>query len=171
MAPKLCFGWNFKNRVSSDSLYIFPWVAGICTITREENNVKTKMPCFSTLLNSWGMPKTLVGPQIKGTNALLVCRMEEGKIDMHMTNKIDRLRKTLKYHYPLKEKGAEFQGLPWKFYQNGKCSRKGDHTNNRQLYKYVCINCNTTGKRFVHPAKDCRNTKCQHDTITGKALK
>ena len=109
-------------------------------------------------------------PSAKGAHALLLCRMEQGKIDWHMTDKIDRLRKA---HAPKivsntttlsKKRAAETQGLPYKFYQNGKCSHKSDHTNNGQLYKHICSNCYSTDKRLVHTAKDCRISKRQHDS-------
>ena len=73
-----------------------------------------------------------------------------------MADKIDRLRKAHTQKVVLnptpfsKKKGTDSQGLPCKFYQNGKCAQKIDYTNNRQPYKHICSNCNSVGKRLVH---------------------
>ena len=113
-----------KNRVSYDSLSIFQWVAGICTIMREETSVKTKNAMLEYVTELMEDAQDFGWPSAKGAHTLLLCRMEEGKIEWHMTDKIDRLRKAhaqkvVSNPTPFsKKKGTDSQGLPCKFYQN-----------------------------------------------------
>ena len=99
----------------------------------------------------------------KTAHALLLYCMEEGKVDWHMTEKIDRIRRAHaqkvastsssqgnKGHIPM-------QGTPCKFFQRGKCSHTSDHVTNGHSYKHICSHCFGVGKRFPHPQKDCRN--------------
>ena len=68
-----------KYRVSYDSLSIFQWVCGLCNIE--------KMP-RQKLQNGqdFGLASA------KGAHALLLCHMKEGKVEWHMTEKIDCIR-------------------------------------------------------------------------------
>ena len=133
---------------------------------REEPSVKTKNAMLEYITELMEDAQNFEWPSVKGSHALLLYRMEEGKREWHMTDEIERLRKAHAQKVVSnpttfsKKKGTDSQGLPCKFYQNGKCSQKGDHTNNGQLYKHICSNCNSDGKRLVHPAIDCRNAKC-----------
>ena len=38
-------------------------------------------------------------------------------------------------------------------------AHKNDHNSGGQLYKHICGHCNTLGKKFNHPGKDCRAKK------------
>ena len=66
-----------------------------------------------------------------------VCRMEEGKVEWHMTEIF--------------------------FFQTGKCSHTNDHVTNGHSYKHICSHCFGLGKRFPHPQEDCRNAKKNKD--------
>ena len=59
-----------------------------------------------------------------------------------------------------KKSNIESQGMPCKFFQNQKCSHKGDHHTGGQLYRHICSFCNTFVKRLPHPVKECSNSKC-----------
>ena len=77
-----------KNRVRYDSLPIFQWVAGICTIMREETSVKSKNAMLEYVTELMEDTQDFGWSSVKGAHALLLCRMEEGKIEWHMTGKI-----------------------------------------------------------------------------------
>ena len=101
----------------------------------------------------------------KGAHALLLCRMEEGKVEWHMTEKIDCIRRAhaQKVVSTSSSQGKKshntVQGIPCKFFQTGKCSHTSDHVTNGHNYKHICSYCFGVGKRFPHPHKDCRNAK------------
>ena len=98
----------------------------------------------------------------KGAHAVLLCRMEEGKVNWAKTEKIDRIRRAHAQkvvNNPSKKSTPELSGVPCKFFQSQKCPHKGDHHTAVQLYKHICSVCNTLGKRFPHALKDCRNSK------------
>ena len=81
-----------KNRVSYDSLSIFQWVCGLCNIIREQN-VKTKTCMLDYMTEIMKDAQDFGWASAKGAHALLLCRMEEGKVEWHMTEKIDRIRR------------------------------------------------------------------------------
>ena len=107
-------------------------------------------------------------PSAKGAHALILCRMEEGKVNWLMSDKLDRLRRAHAQKImtnPINPQGTkgkmEPQGMPCKFFQTGKYPHKSDYTTNSQLYKHICTYCSSLGKRFLHPLKDGQNKKNQ----------
>ena len=71
--------------------------------------------------------------------------MEEGKVDWTITEKIHRLRQahSLKIvDNPSSSQGkkmGDVHGVPCRYFQNGKCTYKADHTTVGQLYRHICI--------------------------------
>ena len=158
-----------KSRVTYDSLSTFQWMAGFSAIIREEKNVKIKNAMLEYMTDIMEDAQDFGWATAKGAHALILCRMEEGKVDWLSSEKLDRLRRahdqkivtsTGGNSHPAKNK-AEAQGVPCKFYQSMKCSHKNDHTTNGQLYKHICTHCFSLGKKFAHPLKDCRNKRQQ----------
>ena len=76
-----------KNRVSYDSLSVFQWVCGLCNIIREKQNVKTKNCMLDYMTEIMEDAQDFGWASAKGAHALLLCQMEEGKVDWHMTVK------------------------------------------------------------------------------------
>ena len=155
-----------KNRVSYDNLSVFQWVAGFCTITTVEPDKTVKNAVLEYVTELMEDAQEFGWASAKGAHALLLCRMEQGKVNWHMTDQIDRIRRahaqkvaTSTQNLNTKKKVSEMQGVPCKYYQNGKCSQKGDHNSGGQLYKHICSHCHTLGKKFSHPSKDCRTKK------------
>ena len=98
----------------------------------------------------------------KGAHAVLLFRMEEGKVNWNMTEKIDRIRRAHVQkvaNASSKKSNVESQGMPCNFFQNQKCPHKGDHHTGGQFYRHICSFCNMLGKRLPHPVKECRNSK------------
>ena len=82
-----------KNRVSYDILSIFQWISGFCSIIKEETNVKTKNAMLEYVSDIMDDAQDFDWASIKGAHALSLFKMEEGKLDWHMTSRLDRLRK------------------------------------------------------------------------------
>ena len=159
-----------KSRVTYDSLSSFQWMAGFSAIIREEKNVKIKNAMLEYMTDIMEDAQDFGWATAKGAHALILCRMEEGKVDWLSSKKLDRLRgahaqkivtNTGANSNSLKNR-TEAQGVPCKFYQSAKCSHKNDHTTSGQLYRHICSHCFSLGKKFAHPLKDCRN-KHQQD--------
>ena len=104
----------------------------------------------------------------KGAHALILCRMEEHKVDWLSSEKLDRLRRAhaQKIVTKVSKNKSEVQGVLCKYYQSGKCSHKSDKTTSGQLYKHICFHCYSVGKKFPHLLKD-RN-KRQQDAKTSR---
>ena len=57
----------------------------------------------------------------KGAHAVLLCRMEEGKVNWNMTEKIDRIRRAHAQkviNVALKKSNADPQGVPYNFFSH-----------------------------------------------------
>ena len=80
-----------KSRVTYDSLSTFQWVSGFCSIIKDEATKNAMLEYVSELMEDahdfgWASPK--------GAYAVLLCRMEEGKVNWATTDKIDQIRRT-----------------------------------------------------------------------------
>ena len=156
-----------KSRTSYDSLTIFQWMAGFCSIIKDENDFKAKNAMLEYLTELMEDAQDFGWSSAKGAHALILCRMEEGKVNWLMSDKLDRLRRAHAQKIVNGQSGStqnkvkyDPQGVPCKYFQSGKCAHKNDHTTNGQLYRHICSFCHGLGKKFAHQLKDCRN-KCQ----------
>ena len=101
----------------------------------------------------------------KGAHAVLLCCMEENKVNWLQTEKIDRIRRAhaqkvnTQTQVPTSKKQNPENGLLCRFYQNNSCPQKGDHTTAGQTYKHICAVCIGFGKKFSHPACECKTLK------------
>ena len=141
-------------------------MSGFCSIIREEPDVKVKNAMLDYVTDLMEDAQDFGWPSAKGAHALILCRMEEGKVNWSMSDKLDRLRRAHAQKIvtnPTTTRSSrgkmDTQGMVCKFFQTGKCIQKGDHTTNGQLYTHICAHCVTLGKRFPHALKDCRNKK------------
>ena len=82
-----------KNRVTYDSLSTFQWVSGFCTIIKDESNVATKKAMLEYMSELMEDAQDFGWASAKGAHAVLLCRMEEGKVNWKMTERIDRIRR------------------------------------------------------------------------------
>ena len=69
-----------KSRVTYDSLSTFQWVSGFCAIIRDESNVATKNAMLDYMSDLMEDAQDFGWASAKGAHAVLLCRMEEGKI-------------------------------------------------------------------------------------------
>ena len=151
---------TLKSRVTYDSLSTLQWVSGFCAIIRDETNVSTKNFMLDYLSELVEDAQDFGWTSAKGAHAVLLCRMEEGKVYWAMTEKIDQIRRAHAQkvvNSSSKKSNSELPGVPCKFFQNQKCPHKSNHYTSGQLYKHICSFCSTLGKRFPHALKDCRN--------------
>ena len=83
-----------KGRVNYDSLSIYQWISGFCQIVKEELNSDTKiamLDCISDLMDD---AQDFGWNPAKASHAVLLCRMEEGKVTWQDMAKIDRIRRS-----------------------------------------------------------------------------
>ena len=98
----------------------------------------------------------------KASHAVLLCRMEEGKVDWSETSKIDRIRRAHAQRAPpqnlasTNKPKSELKTMVCRFYQRGTCQKDKDHETGQIFYKHVCATCFAMGKEYRHMAKDCR---------------
>ena len=93
----------------------------------------------------------------KGAHAVLLCKMEEGRVDWADTDKIDRIRwayihKVQNYStsgHSTKRNGGKEDPTPCKFFQKSTCSHKTDHETNNHTYLHVCSFCFSSGKNTL----------------------
>ena len=149
-----------KNRVTYDALSMSQWVSGFAQIVREESDNIVKNHMLEYLAELMEDSHDFGWQSAKGSHAVLLCRMEDNKIQWQDTHKIDRLRRVHAQRMAPtpQNKRINVKGpLVCKFYQKGGCMQKGDHENNGQMYLHVCQHCYAQGKSYPHPGKDCKN--------------
>ena len=117
------------SRVTYDSLSTFQWVSGFCAIIKDEKNVNIKNQMLDYMSELMEDAQDFGWSSAKGAHAVLLCRMEEGKVNWNMTEKIDRIRRAHAQkviNVSTKKPNVDSQGVPCKFFQSQKCPHKGD---------------------------------------------
>ena len=82
-----------KSRATYDSLTMSQWVCGFSNIIREETDLETKNFMLDYLSDIMEDSQDFGWPFAKGAHAVLLCKMEQDKIQWHETSKIDRVRR------------------------------------------------------------------------------
>ena len=81
---------NSNNTVTYDSLSLSPWVSGFATIITDENEVEVKNKMIEYLSELMEDSHDFSWSSAKGSHhAVLLCRMEEGRVTWKETHKID----------------------------------------------------------------------------------
>ena len=132
---------NTKSRASYDNLSMFQWVAGFCQIIREQNDPIVKNQMLDYMADLMGDSHDFGWQVAKGCHAVLLVKMEEGKVVWGDTNKIDRIRRahaqkvqsTQGSGYGSKKNVKSKTPLPCRFYQRGTCGQSQDHENGGSL--------------------------------------
>ena len=155
-------GGNNKSRMSYDNLSWCQWVSGFAMIAREETNIQTKNAMLDYLSEIMEDANDFSWQSAKASHAVLLCRMEEGKVDWSETSKIDRIRRAHAQRAPpqnlasTNKPKSELKTMVCRFYQRGTCQKDKDHETGQIFYKHVCATCFAMGKEYRHMAKDCR---------------
>ena len=157
-------GGSTRARVNYDSLSISQWVSGFATIVKDEKNPETKQNMLEYLSDIMEDSHDFGWGAAKGAHAVLLCKMEEGRLDWSETTKIDRIRRAYAHKVQnqtnngpgTKKNFGRDNPTPCKFFQKGTCSHKVDHESNNHLYLHVCSFCFASGKKFPHALKDCK---------------
>ena len=82
-------GGNSKTRVNYDSLTISQWVSGFATITRDEDDLNVKKKMLEYLAEIMEDSHDFGWSSAKGAHAVLLCKMEEGRVTWEETHQID----------------------------------------------------------------------------------
>ena len=154
-------GGSSKTRVSYDSLSISQWVAGFASIVRDEGDVQTKNQMLEYLSDLMEDSHDFGWAAAKSSHAVLLCKMEEGRVHWNQVDKIDRIRRV--HAQRLSGPPAQYQAhkqssakvTPCRYYNRGQCSHKTSHETNGANYLHVCSHCFTQGRTSTHPVKDC----------------
>ena len=154
-------GGNNKSRMSYDNLTWCQWVSGFAMIARKEKNLQIKNSMLDYLSEIMEDANDFSWQSTKASHAVLICRMEEGKVDWSDTVKIDRISRAHAQRAPPQNlisssKKSESKTMPCRFYQRGTCQKDRDHETGQIFYKHVCATCFLMGKEYRHMAKDCR---------------
>ena len=102
-------GGNNKSRISYDNLSWCQWVSGFAMIAREEGNVDTKNAMLDYLSEIMEDTNDFSWQSAKASHAVLLCRMEEGKVEWSETTKIDRIRRAHVQRLPLQNKSPNLK--------------------------------------------------------------
>ena len=70
-----------KSRATYDSPSTFHWMAGFCSIIREEKDIKVKNAILEYLTEIMEDAQDFGWASAKGAHALILCRMEQGKVN------------------------------------------------------------------------------------------
>ena len=155
------------SRASYDNLSMSQWVAGFSQIIREQNDPIVKNQMLDYMSDLMEDSHDFGWQAAKGCLAVLLVKMEEGKVVWGDTNKIDRIRRA----HAQKVQSIQGSGSgskknlksktppPCRFYQKGTCGQSQDHENGGQSYLHVCAVCFKNGKSHPHPSKDCKRPK------------
>ena len=125
-------GGNNKSRMSYDNLTWCQWVSGFAMIVREEKNLQIKNSMLNYLNEIMEDANDFSWQSAKASHVVLLCRMEEGKVDWLDTVKIDRIRRAYAQRAPPQNltstsKKSEFKIMLCRFYQRGTCQKDRDH--------------------------------------------
>ena len=80
-----------KGRVNYDGLGIYQWVSGFCQIVKEELIPDNKHAMLDYIFDLMDDAHDFGWNPAKASHAVLLCRMEEGKVAWQDTAKIDRI--------------------------------------------------------------------------------
>ena len=150
-----------RSRPSYDSLSVYQWVTGFSRIIHDESDAKVKNRMLEYLADIMEDAQDFSWVSAKACHAVVLCRMEEGKMVWSDTEKLDRVRRS----YAQKVVSGQGNGtgasgssknkvLTCKFYQNSSCTQSRDHTTGGRKYKHVCSSCSGS-----HPLKECKSNK------------
>ena len=103
---------------------------GFCAIIKDENNVQTKNNMLSYVADLMEDCHDFGWQSAKGAHTVVLCHMEENKVNWDDTNKLDRLGRVHAQRTPNSSTslGHKFKskdkGIPCRFYQKGTCGKK-----------------------------------------------
>ena len=82
-----------KSRVSYDNLSMAQWVSGFCAIIKDESNVQTNNNMLSYVADLMEDCHDFGWQSASGAHAVVLCHMEENKVNWEETNKHDCVRR------------------------------------------------------------------------------
>ena len=153
------------------------WVSGFSNIIREETDPETKKFILDYLSDIMEDSQDFGWPSAKGAHAVLLCKMEQDKIQWHETSKIDRVRRAHAQKIsqnPHQSQRKTYKPIPCKYYQKGTCGQSDDPENNGQMYLHACLTCFNLGQTslmIVAVQKTSRALQCSAKKLQKLAQK
>ena len=136
-----------KSQARYDSLSMSQWVAWFCQIIRDQSDPTINNQMLDYMFDLMEDLHDFGWQMAKGCHAVLLVKMEEGKVTWGNTNKIDRVRRAhaqkVQSGHASNANAKKFPKnkvlTPCRFYQKGTCGQ--DHENGGQTYLHVCASC------------------------------
>ena len=146
-----------------DNLTISQWVSGFATIIRDESDLSLKNKMLEYLAEIMEDSHDFGWALAKGSHAVLLCKMEEGRITWDETNKIDRVRRAYAHRSTSQPQGAHNKKLLVKIIQPhvGIIKITPAHIKEIMKLEVDCIftsvvNVILKAKKLAHASKDCK---------------
>ena len=136
-----------RSRPSYDLLSVYQWVTGFSRIIQDQNIVELKNKMLEFLAEMMEDAQDLSWASVKAAHAVILCRMEDGKLTWDDTETIDKLRwahgqknvvgqnSNLAMNNQKIMKGKD-NGLICKFYQICSCNHCQDPVSAGRKYKH-----------------------------------
>ena len=114
---------------------------GFATIIRDEDDLNVKNKMLEYLAEIMEDSHDFSWSSTKGAHAVLLCKMEEGRVTWEETHKIDRVRRAYAHRstssshssQSRKKLRSKDQSMPCRYYLKNTCSHKGDHETGGRL--------------------------------------
>jgi len=171
---ELCYIGAERRRVKYDDLTLAQWMLGFTSIiTQEENPLHRANMC--TYLSNISQDIVDIGfHPCKGSHAVLLCSMEEGRVNWGQPEVIDNMRRTYIQRCAITTATkSNKSSVPCAKYQTSECNYTVEHTYNNVLQKHVCAFCFSNGGRlFQHRESQCMKKQTRYDQqFTGNLQK
>ena len=147
LSGRMNMSWLDKERVTCDQLTIGQWIAGFCRAIREETNQNSKEAMLDYLISLLDDANNFSWSFAKACHAVLLCRMEQGKIKDYTQNvQIDRVRHAHAQRHVSNgndivkniAKRGNSKSMVCQYYNLANCSQQSTHKTKGVRYRHVC---------------------------------
>ena len=138
------------------------WVMGFAHTIRDDTNLEIKNKMLEYLCDLMEDSQDFGWASAKGAHAVLLVRMDEGRVSWLDTYQLDRIRRAHAQKantHPNVSKKIGNKTMACKYFQRNQCHHKTDHESGGVKYIHACAICYSQGKTFAHMAKDCKKAK------------
>ena len=160
-----------KERISYDQLNVTQWVAGFGRTIREESDAEMQKHMINYMIALMDDANDFSWPAAKSSHAVLLCRMEQGKIrDFSDLDAIERIRRANAQRFlpsqqnhtqtfqNSKRSARTTKSMPCTYYNQDNCTHAKSHETRGVLYRHICTSCFAgSGKTFPHSETECKN--------------
>ena len=173
--PQDCaFVGHLRARVTYDQLTQAQFILGFLRLVQEESDMYVRSNMIEYLTELFQNVCDHSWQAAKGAHLVVMTKMEEGLITWNDLKKVNKVRKTYVNSNSTshssqgessnsshnKKGNRKPSSVPCKDYNDGRCSRMGDHEQGLITHKHVCAYCMYTFSRlYNHPETQCNNKR------------